>query len=69
MELRALDESQINVLIALVNEVFADYPIPIRWTVRDFHLDILETGLSLKDSFILWEGQEPVGFIVVGIRD
>jgi len=69
VELRALDESQINVLIALVNEVFADYPIPIRWTVRDFHLDILETGLSLKDSFILWEGQEPVGFIVVGIRD
>lgn len=69
VELRALDESQINVLITLVNEVFADYPIPVRWTAQDFHLDILENGISLKDSFILWEGPEPVGFIVVGIRD
>ncbi len=69
MELKALDESQINVLITLVNEVFADYPISIRWTTQDFHLDIVENGLSMKDSFILWEGREPVGFIVVGIRD
>lgn len=69
MKLQCIDETQYSTLITLVNEIFQDYPIPIRWNMQDFKLDIQETGLSLKDSFILWEENEAIGFIVVGIRD
>jgi ribosomal protein S18 acetylase RimI-like enzyme len=69
VELRSIEESHFNTMISLVNEVFSDYPIPIRWNLKDFQLDIRENGISLKDSYILWENEEAIGFIIIGIRE
>jgi len=54
--------------INLVNSIFEDYVVPIKWDVVNFELDLKENSLSLEDSFVFFENDNPVGFILNGIR-
>ncbi|MDN5359182.1 MAG: hypothetical protein PWQ84_245 [Thermotogaceae bacterium] len=65
MEVKVIQKNQISTLLALINEVFDDYPIPVNWTEREFEMDMIENRISLEDSFFLFKDSIPVGFIVI----
>ncbi|SHH15391.1 GNAT family N-acetyltransferase [Thermosipho atlanticus] len=68
MKILTLDEySQIE-FINLLNKVFEDYTVPIKWNVVSFQLDARENSISLSDSFIFLKDNKPFGFIVISIR-
>ncbi len=51
-EFKPLNEVSISILVNLVNEVFKDYVVPVRWTYDSFTMDIKENSISLGgDSF------------------
>ncbi|PLV59897.1 N-acetyltransferase [Thermotoga sp. KOL6] len=64
---KASDVSVID-LVSLVNEIFKDYAVPVNWDVYNFSLDVKENSISLEDSFVFFEGDTPVGFILVCVR-
>jgi len=55
-------------LIQLVNEIFEDYPLPVNWREEDFELDVRENAISREDSFLLMEGGQPIGFLLLSER-
>ncbi len=63
-----LEEFPLVDFVNLVNEIFADYTIPINWDVLNFRLDARENSLSFALSYVFLEGERPVGFIVTGVR-
>ncbi|MCD6449926.1 MAG: GNAT family N-acetyltransferase [Thermotogaceae bacterium] len=54
--------------VNLVNEIFKDYAIPIKWDVINFKMDIRENSLLLDLSYVFFENKKPVGFVLTGIR-
>lgn len=64
-----LSEYSLVSFINLVNQVFQDYVVPIKWDILDFELDARENSLSFEDSFVFFKSNEPVGFIVLGLRN
>lgn len=64
-----LSEYNLVSFINLVNEVFQDYVVPIKWDILDFELDARENSLSFEDSFVFLKSDKPIGFIVLGIRN
>lgn len=54
--------------VNLVNLIFENYIIPIKWNIVDFELDVKENSLSLENSFVFFENNNPVGFVLIGIR-
>lgn len=68
LKILTLNEYSLIDFINLVNEVFEDYTVPIKWDVISFELDAKENSISLKDSFIFFKEKKPIGFIVNSIR-
>ncbi len=68
MQVKKLIDADIPCFLDLVAEIFSDYPIPIRWTPRDFEHDVRENSLRLEDSLVLVEGERMIGFVLVGVR-
>jgi len=68
-EFKPLNEVSISILVNLVNEVFKDYVVPVRWTYDSFTMDIKENSISLGDSFLVFSDEKPVGFCVISIRN
>ena len=70
MRLESVKLTEYNLLefIELVNRIFEDYSIPIKWDVYNFELDARENSISLDDSFVFFEGGKAVSFILVCIR-
>ncbi len=66
---KPLNEVSISILVNLVNEVFKDYVVPVRWTYDSFNMDIKENSISLEDSFLVFSGEKPVGFCIISIRN
>jgi len=67
-EFEKLSDVSINEIIDLVNDVFSDYVIPIKWDVLSFELDVKENSISLKDSYVMKIDGEKIGFCVNAIR-
>ncbi len=65
---KLLSEFPIVRFLELVNEVFSDYPVPVKWDILSFNLDARENSVSLSDSFVFLKDDKPVGFIVCCIR-
>ncbi|MBO8139744.1 MAG: GNAT family N-acetyltransferase [Thermosipho sp. (in: Bacteria)] len=68
LKILTLDEFSRIDFINLVNKVFEDYTVPIKWDVVSFQLDVKENSISLSDSFVFLKDNIPFGFIVVSIR-
>ena len=68
--MRFVKASEVDLLLIvnLVDEIFRDYTIPIRWTVSSFKKDIVENSIVLEDSIIVFDNDEPVGFSIVSER-
>lgn len=54
--------------LQLVNQIFEDYPIPIKWDLFSFNLDVRENSVSLTDSYVFFKNGKPVGFVLCCIR-
>ncbi len=63
-----LSDVSLNDIVEMVNDIFADYVIPIEWNALSFELDIRENSISLKDSFFMTVDGERVGICINGIR-
>ncbi|HPE69796.1 MAG TPA: GNAT family N-acetyltransferase [Thermotogota bacterium] len=68
MEILPLKKAAVTTLIHLVNEIFEDYPLPVNWREEDFELDVRENAISWDDSFLLVEGSQPIGFLLLSER-
>ncbi|HEW92229.1 MAG TPA: GNAT family N-acetyltransferase [Thermotogaceae bacterium] len=64
-----LSECNLVSFINLVNEIFKDYVVPIKWDIMNFEYDVRENSLSLDDSFVFFKVDEPIGFILMGMRN
>ncbi len=67
-EFEKLSDVSLSEIIDLVNDVFADYVIPIKWDVLSFELDMKENSISLEDSYIMKIDGEKIGFCVNALR-
>lgn len=68
MTIKKASEVSVIDLVNLVNEIFKDYAVPVNWDVYNFNLDVRENSISLDDSFVFFEDDVPVGFILLCIR-
>ncbi|BBJ27508.1 GNAT family N-acetyltransferase [Athalassotoga saccharophila] len=68
IEFKKISDTPLNKIVSLVNEVFADYVIPVKWDVLSFQLDVKENSISLEDSFLMIVDGEIVGFSINAIR-
>lgn len=68
MDFKKASEVSKGTIVDLVNKTFADYEIPVNWTLTSFELDIRENSISLDDSYIVFEDEKPIGFSLVSIR-
>jgi len=70
MPLEVKRVSQINLafFIGLVNGIFEDYKLPIKWDLLGFELDARENSVVLSESFVFYEGEQAVGFVLVARR-
>lgn len=68
IEFKKLSDIPLNKVVNLVNEVFSDYVIPVKWDVLSFQLDMKENSISLEDSFLMIVDGEIVGFSINAIR-
>ncbi|HOB15936.1 MAG TPA: GNAT family N-acetyltransferase [Defluviitoga sp.] len=65
---KPLSQVSMSVLVDLVNEVFKDYVVPVKWTYESFNMDIKENSISLEDSFVVFSDEKPVGFCIISLR-
>ncbi len=65
---KSLNEVSLIDFVNLVNEIFLDYPLPVNWDVLNFRLDARENSISFDESFVFFERNKAVGFVVTGIR-
>jgi GNAT superfamily N-acetyltransferase len=63
-----LSDVSLSKIVKMVNDIFSDYVIPIRWDVFSFELDIKENSISLDDSFLMLIDGEEVGLCINAIR-
>lgn len=63
-----LSEYSLIDFVELVNKIFSDYVVPIDWSVLTFKMDARENSISLNDSFVFLDNNEPRGFILNAIR-
>ncbi len=68
VEFRKLLDLPLSKIVDLVNEVFNDYVIPIKWDVISFELDVKENSISLDDSFAMIVDGEMIGFSINALR-
>lgn len=68
VEFKKLSEISLSKTIELVNEVFSDYTVPVKWDVFSFKLDLKENSISLDDSFAMFLDDEMVGFSINALR-
>ncbi|GAB6189107.1 GNAT family N-acetyltransferase [Marinitoga arctica] len=68
MEFKKASEVPIVTIVDLVNNTFKDYTVPINWTITSFEHDIRENSISLEDSYIVFDGNNPIGFSLISIR-
>ncbi|ACM23574.1 MULTISPECIES: GNAT family N-acetyltransferase [Thermotoga] len=68
MTIKRASEVSVIDLVNLVNEIFKDYAVPVNWDVYNFNLDVRENSISLDDSFVFFEEEKPVGFVLLCIR-
>ena len=70
MKLEVVKLSDYNLVefIELVNCIFEDYLIPIKWDVYNFELDARENSISFDDSFIFLEDGSPISFVLLCLR-
>ncbi|NUU95614.1 hypothetical protein XO10_04885 [Marinitoga sp. 1135] len=68
MDFKKASEVSKGIIVDLVNKTFADYEVPVNWTLTSFELDIRENSISLDDSYIVFEDEKPIGFSLVSIR-
>jgi ribosomal protein S18 acetylase RimI-like enzyme len=68
VEFKKLSDISISKTVDLVNEIFADYVVPVKWDVLSFELDIKENSISLDDSFIMIVDGQNVGLSVNALR-
>jgi len=66
--IKTLLEVSLIDFVNLVNEIFQDYALPINWDVINFRLDLRENSLLLDLSYVFFENEKPVGFILTGLR-
>ncbi len=55
-------------IVNLVNSVFEDYLIPIKWDILSFELDMKENSISLEDSYLMSIEGENIGFCINALR-
>ncbi|OAA31213.1 hypothetical protein AT15_06870 [Kosmotoga arenicorallina S304] len=55
-------------LLNLMNEAFSDYVLNFRWNLESLERDLIENGISAKDSAILRISGENVGFFLVSLK-
>ncbi len=67
-EFEKLSEISLSEIVDLVNDVFLDYVIPIKWDMFSFELDVKENSISLEDSYVMKVDGEKVGFCINAIR-
>ncbi len=58
----------LNKIVKMVNDIFEDYVIPIKWDVLSFELDIKENSISLDDSFLMKVDDREVGVCINALR-
>jgi len=63
-----LSEYSLIDFVELVNKIFSDYVVPIDWSVLTFKMDARENSVSLNDSFVFLNKDEPRGFILNALR-
>ncbi len=68
MDVRRVTNVNTVALINLVNRIFKDYKLPVQWTLLGFQLDARENSISFSDSFVFYENDQPVGFVLIAKR-
>lgn len=68
MEFKKASEVPKVTIVDLVNNTFKDYTVPVNWTITSFEYDIRENSVSLEDSYIVYEDNNPIGFSLVSVR-
>lgn len=68
VKFKKISDIPLSKAVELVNEVFSDYVIPVKWDMLSFQLDIKENSISLEDSFIMIVDDEMVGFSINAFR-
>ena len=67
-EFKKLSNVPLSKIVDLVNSIFKDYVIPIKWNILSFELDMKENSISLDDSYLLRVEGEDVGFCINALR-
>lgn len=68
VEFKKLSDVSLGKIVDLVNSIFKDYVIPIKWNILSFELDMRENSISLDDSYLLKVEGEDVGFCINALR-
>ncbi|WP_036225418.1 GNAT family N-acetyltransferase [Mesoaciditoga lauensis] len=63
-----LSVASLSKVVEMVNDIFSDYVIPVKWDVFSFELDIRENSISLDDSFLMLVDDKEVGLCINCIR-
>ncbi len=67
-EIKTLRDVPFVDFVNLVNFIFKDYALPVKWDVLNLRLDMREYSLSDETSFVFYENKKPVGFVLTGMR-
>lgn len=68
VEFKKISDIPLSKVIELVNDVFSDYVIPVKWDMLSFQLDMRENSISLEDSFMMTVDGEMIGFSINALR-
>lgn len=68
VEFQKLSEVRLDQIIDMVNDIFADYVIPIKWDMFSFEMDVKENSISLEDSFLMTIEGEKIGISINAFR-
>jgi len=68
VEFKKLSEVSLSKIVDLVNSIFKDYVVPIKWDMLSFELDMKENSISLEDSYLMRIEGEDIGFCINALR-
>lgn len=69
MEIKSLENIELEKLVGVINLSFSDYIVPLQMTLEQLKSKIVAEDIKLKLSTGVFEGDEMVGCMLHGLRD
>ena len=68
MEVKTVNTCTLDDVLAVWNEGFSDYFVPISMNLSELLERVVQEEISLEHSFIVYDDQRPVGILLNAIR-